>query len=87
LNYAIFLQPSEDQKVTFDEKIPAKTVKIVFTPTTDGTVTVDSVEVDYCAEEGKFTKERSKQLLCKIYRHLIKISTNDYELLTLIINS
>ena len=53
----IFQQPSEDKKVTFDHKLPAKTVKIVFTPTTDGTVTVDSVEVDYCAEEGKRSNE------------------------------
>jgi hypothetical protein len=48
----IIQQPSEDKKVSFDDKIPAKTVKIVFTPTTDGTVTVDSVDVEYCSEEG-----------------------------------
>ena len=54
----IFQQPSEDKKVTFDEKVPGKTVVIVFTPTPEGVVTVDSVEVDFCYEEGMITFSR-----------------------------
>jgi hypothetical protein len=38
--------------VTLEKEVPGKTVKIVFTPTTDGTVKVDTVEVKYCAEPG-----------------------------------
>ncbi|KAK2138675.1 hypothetical protein LSH36_2467g00002 [Paralvinella palmiformis] len=45
-------EPSENGRVTLEKEVPGKTVKIVFTPTTDGTVKVDTVEVKYCAEPG-----------------------------------
>jgi hypothetical protein len=48
----IIHQPSEDGRVILEKEVPGKTVKIVFTPTTDGTVKVDTVEVKYCAEPG-----------------------------------
>lgn len=50
-------QPSEGDKVSFTEKVPTKTVKITFPRTTDKPITVDSVEVDYCATEGTSLKE------------------------------